>query len=363
MRSEITSPLAIRRPVASASSKSASWASGKCEPKTSADVGAVARQQPHEALRGAAGVGGVGHLGLLGQRARGEPVEQLQAHRADHRDLRIVHVGVDEAREQEAVAAVEYLGVGVGGGDVGMGPGGEDRSVLERDRAVVEGLQRAARQERIARRVGHASSDDGRHRVPLCRISYPSVGTRMAPPRSRVKAVAASPRRAASVGRSDPVQSRGRGGDAQRRDREAVRARHGDRHAADALLVFLVIDRVAALAHQCELRGERVGCGDRARGRAGKSLGSGPSANASSALPAAHQCAGTRWPTWVNRRTARELGGLLEVDREVAFEDDEVGRLVDVVAHVAQVRLGRGAQPRAALVRRPGERDDLVASR
>jgi hypothetical protein len=38
LRSETTSPLAIRSPAASASSNSACCALGKCEPKTSADV-------------------------------------------------------------------------------------------------------------------------------------------------------------------------------------------------------------------------------------------------------------------------------------------------------------------------------------
>src|SRR3954464_4453809 len=98
LRSDSTSPLAIRRPERSASANSASWAAGKCAPNTSAAVVPL-RARPRTNARaaddpppaGGAGGGG-GQPPLLRQRAGREPVEQRHAHRADDGDLRVVDV-------------------------------------------------------------------------------------------------------------------------------------------------------------------------------------------------------------------------------------------------------------------------------
>ena len=73
------------------------------------------------------GVRRVGQPRLLGQRAALEPVEQGHPEPADGADLREVHVGVDEAREHQALAKVDDLVVGVvGQHDVGRAAGDDD---------------------------------------------------------------------------------------------------------------------------------------------------------------------------------------------------------------------------------------------
>ena len=120
-------------------------------------------QSADEALGSAAGVRGVRHPGLLRQRALGEPVEELQSHGTDHGDLGEVHVRVDEARQQDAVAAVEHLGVREIPPHSGEIAGREDRLTLERDGPVVERLERVLAVERVVWRVGHPGPKDRGH--------------------------------------------------------------------------------------------------------------------------------------------------------------------------------------------------------
>ena len=154
----------MRSPAASAASKSACWACGKWAPKTSAVVVPLAASSAHEALRGRPRVGGVGHPRLLRQRALVEPVEQLQAHRADHGDLREVHVGVDEARQRDAVAAVlDRRRRECSRGPSSNAAGGSIVPSVVGDRAVVERLEGVACSERVAWRVGHPGPEDRGH--------------------------------------------------------------------------------------------------------------------------------------------------------------------------------------------------------
>ena len=96
----------------------------------------------HEALGRASRVGRVGHPRLLGQRALRQPVEELQPHRADHGDLREVHVGVHEPWQQDAVAPVEHLRVAAFLPHAGELAGRDDRLAVEGDGTVIERLER-----------------------------------------------------------------------------------------------------------------------------------------------------------------------------------------------------------------------------
>ena len=117
----------------------------------------------------------------------------------------------------------------------------------------------------------------------------------------------------AELGRPDPVQARRRCRDADRSDDRPGVVEHRGADAAHALLVLLVVDRVAARADPLEVGRSasivvRV-CGVEAGSGADRSSSSSApgSMNASIALPAPDEYAGTRRPTSVNIRTAREL--------------------------------------------------------
>ena len=73
-------------------------------------------------------------------------------------------MGVDETGQQDAVAAVEDLGVGVAlRRTVANGPVARIVPSFERDRSVVEGLERAVGSERVAWGVGDACAEDRGH--------------------------------------------------------------------------------------------------------------------------------------------------------------------------------------------------------
>ena len=100
--------------------------------------GPVGREAVHEPARDLARVAGVGEPGLLGKRAGPQPVEQLEAHRADDRHLRVVDMRVDEAGQQDGVALVDHVGVRVSRAHARVVAAVEDAPVGERDRAVRE---------------------------------------------------------------------------------------------------------------------------------------------------------------------------------------------------------------------------------
>ena len=115
--------------------------------------GAVGGSRAEEAPRSVARERLVGEPRLLGERAGAQPLQQLQPHRADDRELREVDVRVDEPGEQEAARDRRDLGVGMLAPDVREVARGEDRALgVEGDGAVVERLQRAG-----LRRTGSAA--------------------------------------------------------------------------------------------------------------------------------------------------------------------------------------------------------------
>ena len=68
--------------------------------------GAVFDQAVQEKARCRVRVGAVGELALFGKREALQPVEQLRAMAGDHIDLRVVHMGIDEARHDQMAAPV-----------------------------------------------------------------------------------------------------------------------------------------------------------------------------------------------------------------------------------------------------------------
>ena len=99
-RSDTTRPLAIRRPLRSASAKKQLLGRREVGPEHERRGGAVGRQRPHEVARQRARVVGVGEPRLLGQRASRSQSSSSSPIVPTIAELRPVHVGVDQAGEQ-----------------------------------------------------------------------------------------------------------------------------------------------------------------------------------------------------------------------------------------------------------------------
>ena len=112
-----------------------------------------------------AGVLGVRELALLGQGALIEPVQQRHPEAADGPDLRVVHVGVDHAGKEDAVAQVDDLGVRVAFRDRAEGAAIDDHARLDRDAGVVVRAQLTPA-EGVVGRVQDAAAVDGHEGSP-----------------------------------------------------------------------------------------------------------------------------------------------------------------------------------------------------
>ena len=149
---------------------------------------------------------------------------------------------------------------------------------LERQRAVVEGLEGILAGERVPGGVRDARSDDRGH-VPHLRIACPIVrnasGRCRAPQaRSRAPGTASSgvaAQQPADLRRCRAGAAGRRGGDAEGRHQLAAVAEHRHADAADSLLVLLVVDGIAAGQRELELGGQLLGGCQGAR-RAGHQL-------------------------------------------------------------------------------------------
>jgi len=120
---------------------------------------AVGEQLAKEQLRGLPGDALVGQPRLLRQRPGRQPLQQLQAHRADDAKLREVHVRVDQPRQQDRIGSLLDVRLGVHPANLGVGPGGQDPPVcVERHRAIVKGLKRGLPGKRVAGRMEHLAS-------------------------------------------------------------------------------------------------------------------------------------------------------------------------------------------------------------
>ena len=136
MRSLTTWPAVIRSPLRPAAAKKRSIAEAKCAPKTSAVVVPAWASAVRNSAATASAYAVLGQLRLLGQRAPLQPVEQRHAQSGDHPDLRVVHMGVDQARQEQALAKVDHLVLRVGPGHVRVRAAGDDHAVADHDGGV-----------------------------------------------------------------------------------------------------------------------------------------------------------------------------------------------------------------------------------
>lgn len=114
----------------------------------------------------ATGVAGVGQPRLLGQGALAQPVQQRQAEPADDPDLRVVHVRVDQAGQDDAAAQVHHVHAGVGCAKVGERAAGGDHAVGDEQAAVLLGAQ-PGRVEEPARGVQDGASVERHAGAPV----------------------------------------------------------------------------------------------------------------------------------------------------------------------------------------------------
>ena len=167
LRSETTRPDAIRRPLLVRGFEERVLGLREVAAEHERRRGPVAREQPREALGG------------LGARARGRPswppraASAARATRAAPAPSPRSPGSADSARACRPCpgSARSRAGRGSPRRDAprrpsSCGPGGEDCAVGERDRPVVERLERVARRERIARRVRDAGAQNRGARHP-----------------------------------------------------------------------------------------------------------------------------------------------------------------------------------------------------
>ncbi len=98
--------------------------------------GAVKGQQVEMGRGHVGGVGRVAEARLRGEGVALQPLDQPLAPGRDDRGLRVVGMGVDEARRDQRVAMRRHRRLGVGRADGLLGPRGEDRAAPDRHRAA-----------------------------------------------------------------------------------------------------------------------------------------------------------------------------------------------------------------------------------
>ena len=87
--------------------------------------------------RGGGGVVAVGHPRLFGQRDVIEPIEQSTPHCSDNSELRKMGMRVYQAWNEDAVAPVDCLGVGMGAVDVVVTAARDNPASIDKKGAIV----------------------------------------------------------------------------------------------------------------------------------------------------------------------------------------------------------------------------------
>lgn len=144
---------------------------------------AMGEGQVEVAARDLGGISGIAEAHLLGEGVGLEPVDQPLAPARDDGGLRIVHMGIDEARRDQRLPVIGHPRAGMGRAQrLGRTHGG-DAPVLHQNGAVALVARRGlALKERIGREGQHLSEEQVGHG----RVSHLLKRSNLAPFRGRV---------------------------------------------------------------------------------------------------------------------------------------------------------------------------------
>lgn len=98
--------------------------------------GAMAKESMKKLVGHATGVGPVRHACFLWEGILLEPFEKWAAEAADDAHLGKVHMSIDKARQDEAIAAVENYGIGRSGLEGGKSTDGSNAAILHEESSV-----------------------------------------------------------------------------------------------------------------------------------------------------------------------------------------------------------------------------------